>query len=178
MSTRGRLTARIVKTISPVWAERGYKVLYGHGPQGENLGEIVSVIEEPYGYGDELSRLDIAIVKQSLDRLEAVALIEIEEMADKPKVLLGDIFGALLGEHICFRGEEICIGDFTALIVIGINRFTHHDRRVYIFDQVMRVKAYLSARNAKIGKIVTETYSGGEQLIEDLPSRIDAELGF
>ena len=50
---------------------------------------------------------------------EAVALIEIEESSATPKVLLGDAFATLLGDHITFQGKHaLKKGKWTTLIVL------------------------------------------------------------
>lgn len=168
MKSHGELTATMALKLSRDWEERGYKVLYDHGPSNENVGKIVSAIEKEYRREDELSQLDIAIVKQGSNQV--AALVEIEETTDKPKTLFGDIFGVLFGEYICFKRKELHVGDFTTLIVVGVNKTKHEDRNAYILDQVNRVKTSLGTQNAKIGKVVIKTYADEGELIALLPS--------
>jgi hypothetical protein len=157
--------------LSGYWEERGYKVLYDHGPLNESVGTIVSTIKNEYHREDELSQLDIAIVKQGSNQV--AALIEIEETTDNPKTFIGDVFGVLLGEYIFFKRQELHIGVFTTLIVVGVNKTNHKDQNVYISDQVNRIKTSLGTQNAKIGKVVIKTYIDEMELIAQMPSVLD-----
>ena len=170
----GQLTAKIAEEITPYWKKMGYDVLSDHGISSENVGKIVSVIKKPYHKEDELSQLDIAIVKQGSNQV--AVLIEIEETTDKPKTYLGDIFGVLLGEYICFKRKEIKVGYFTTLIVIGINKTNHETRNNYIRDKATRVKTNLGTQNAKIGNILIKTYTDGGELVTQLPSVLDEAI--
>jgi len=172
LKSHGELTAKMAQKISQDWEERDYKVLYDHGdPANENVGKIVSWIGEHYVREVELSQIDIAIVEKSSDK--AFVLIEIEETNDRPKTFLSDIFGVLFGEYICFKRKKLHIGDFTTLIVVGVNKTNNKDRNKYILDQVNRVKTSLVTQNAKIGKVVIETYADERELIALLPSVLD-----
>lgn len=170
----GQLTAKIAQNITPYWKRMGYDVLSDHGSSSENVGKIVSVIKKEYHREDELSQLDIAIVKQGSNQL--VVLVEIEETTVKPKTFLGDIFGVLFGEYICFKRKELLIGDFTTLIVVGVNKTNHKDRNENILEQVNRVKTSLGTQNARIGKVVIKTYADGTELLVKLPSVLDRAL--
>jgi len=171
MKSHGELTANMAQKISQAWEERGYKVLYDHGPSNENVGKIVSWIGKHYVREAELSQIDIAIVEKSSDIV--FVLIEIEETNDRPKTFLSGIFGVLFGEHIYFKRKKLHVGDFTTLIVVGVNKTNHKDRNEYILDQVNRVKTSLGTQNAKIGKVVIKTYAGERELIAQLPSVLD-----
>ena len=127
-----------------------YDVFYDHGTASENVGKIVSALKRAYGKDDELSQLDIAIVEQNTDNV--IALVEIEETSDRPKTLLGDIFGVLFGNHIFFKGKELQVGDFTTLIVVGISKTEHLDRNQHIQDYANKIKLSLGTQNSKIGK--------------------------
>ena len=89
MSKHGELTAEIGKSLKL----EGYDVFYDHGEPSPSVGKIVSSIDKAPAMGEELSQLDIAIIKKTTNK--AVALIEIEETTDTPKTFLGDIFGIL-----------------------------------------------------------------------------------
>jgi hypothetical protein len=169
--SHGELTVKMALKLSGYWEEGGYKVLYDHGPSNESVGTIVSIVKKEYHREDELSQLDIAIVKQGSNQV--AALIEIEETTDNPKTFIGDVFGVLFGEYICFKRKELHVGDFTTLIVVGFNKTNHKDRNEYILDQVNRVKTSLGTQNAKIGKVVIKTYADERELIAQLPSALD-----
>ena len=100
LSKHGEITAQIGSRLK----YEGYDIFYDHGTSGKYVGKIVSTLKKAYGREDELSQLDIAIVKEDSD--EIAILVEIEETSDRPKTLLGDIFGVLLGEHIFFKQTE------------------------------------------------------------------------
>jgi len=174
MKSHGELTANMAQKISQDWEERGYKVLYDHGPSNENVGKIVSAIKKEYRKEDELSQLDIAIVKQGSNQV--AALVEIEETTDKPKTFFGDIFGVLFGEYICFKRRELHVGDFTTLILVGINKTNHKGRNEIILEKVNRVKNSMGTQNARIKKVVIKTYSDERELLEKLPLLLDKAL--
>ena len=148
----------------------GRLVLYDHDISSKNVGKIVSTLKKDYVREDELSQLDIAIVDPS-DKV--AVLVEIEETTVKPKTFLGDIFGVLFGEYICFKRKELLVGDFTTLIVVGVNKTNHKDRNENILEQVNRVKTSLGTQNARIGKVVIKTYANGTELLTKLPSVLD-----
>ena len=84
--------------LSEYFDAKGYDldVLHDHGPKkGNNVGEIVSWSrpESESRRGTALSQLDIAVVDHP-DAKKVIALIEIEESEDKPKVLLADVLAA------------------------------------------------------------------------------------
>lgn len=167
----GQLTAKVAQNIKPELTKKGYDVLSDHGSSSKNVGKIVSVIKKEYRREDELSQLDIAIVKQG--SIQVAILVEIEETTDKPKTFLGDIFGVLFGEFIYFKRKELQVGDFTTLILIGVNKTGHKDRNEKILKQVNRVKTSLGTKNARIGKVVIKTYADGTELLAKLPSVLD-----
>jgi hypothetical protein len=103
MKSHGELTANLADKISRIWHGRGYEVLHDHGRLNNNVGKIVSASKKDYRNGDELRQLDIAVVKHGSNQV--IALIEIEETTDNPKTFLGDNFGVLLGEIVCFSKE-------------------------------------------------------------------------
>jgi len=174
MKSHGELTVKIALKISQILDKNEYKVHYDHGTSGENVGKIVSTIEKEYSRGNELSQLDIAIVKQGSDQV--AVLVEIEETTDKPKTFLGDIFGVLFGDYICFKRKVLDIGDSSTLIVVGVNKTYHKDRNEYILDQVNRVKARLGTQNAKIRKVEIMTYTDEGELLAKLPFLLDEAL--
>ena len=171
MESHGELTVLLAKQIKPIWEKRGYRVLYDHDPSYENAGKIISAKRKQYHREDELSQLDIAIVKQGTDQV--AALVEIEETTDKPKTILGDIFGLLFGRYVFFKRDELHIDNLSSLIVVGINKNSHNYRNKYIQNRVNEVKASLSTQNARIGKIVVKTYINETELLAKLPLFLD-----
>jgi hypothetical protein len=164
---RGEITAKIVGNLQ----FEGYNVLSDHGTAGEYVGKIVSTLEKDYIRKDELSQLDVAIVEKNSDKV--VVLVEIEETSDRPKTILGDIFSVLLGEYICFKGKDLRIGDFTTLIVVGVYKTDHKERNQNILELANKAKASLGTQNARIGKIVIETYRDAEEMSAWLPSLVE-----
>ena len=120
-----------------------------------------------------MSHIDIALVEQDSERV--FALIEIEETTDKPKTLLGDVFGILMGEHLSFgKDHPLRVDEDTALFVLGRSKFSHVDRIDYVLDQVKRVSSNLGTGNSKIKKIDIKTFSTDEALQELLTDHIEA----
>jgi hypothetical protein len=174
MKSHGELTVKLAERISLDWEDRGFNLLHDHGPASENVGKIVSTIMKEYRKEDELSQLDIAIVKQGSNKV--AVLIEVEETTDKPKTFLGDIFGVLFGECICFKRKVLDVGNFTTLLVVGIKKTNHKNRNEYILDRVNRVKASLGTQNTKIGKVVIKDYTDEAELLGKFPSLLDKAI--
>jgi len=174
MTPHGELTEKLAETISPYWNDHGFSVFHDHGrdPYRENVGKIVSTLNKDYHNGDELSQLDIAIVKKDSNKI--FILVEIEETTGKPKTFLGDIFGVLFGEHIFFKRKELFIEDITTLIVVGVNKTDHPARNKSIQDQVKKAKTNLTTRNARIGEVMVETYENKAVLTEQLPLLLES----
>lgn len=163
----GKTTAKVAGNLQ----FEGYNVFSDRDTASEYVGKIVSTLEKDYSRKDELSQLDIAIVEQDSDKV--VVLVEIEETSDRPKTILGDIFGVLLGEYICFKGRDLHIGDFTTLIVVGVSKTDHEERNQTILDLANKAKASLGTQNARIGKVVIETYQDVEEMSAWLPSLVE-----
>ena len=66
--------------------------------------------------------------------------MEIEETNDRPKTLLGDFWIPVWGA-LFFKGEELEIGDYTTLIVVGIGRDKHSNRNQHIQHYANKIKA-------------------------------------
>jgi len=164
---RGEITAKIAGNLQ----FEGYDVFSDHGTASEYVGKIVSTLEKDYSRKDELSQLDIAIVEKNSDKV--VALVEIEETSDRPKAILGAIFSVLLGEYICFKEKDLRVGDFTTLIVAGVYKTDHKERNQNILELANKAKASLGTQNARIGKIVIETYRNAEEMSAWLPSLVE-----
>ncbi len=163
----GRLTADVADILSKHFESESFDVLSDHSLKRENVGKIVSWFGETYGRDAELSQLDIAIVEKNSSK--AAALIEIEETNDRPKTFLGDVFGVLLGGHICFEGKrELLVGEWTTLIVIGKSEACHKERNRYLQNKAMKIKSALLTGNSKIGAIVIDAFSNAEELVTKL----------
>jgi hypothetical protein len=171
---RGQLTTKMARAISQYWEPRGYYVLYDHDPSSHNVGKIVSSFgEQPPRRSTQLSHIDIALVEQSSGKV--FALIEIEETTDKPKTLLGDVFGILIGEHISFgKDHPLLVDENTALFVFGKSKFSHVERNDYVLDKVKRFSSYLETGNSKITKIEIKTFSTDGELKDLLTDNIEA----
>ena len=174
MKARGELTVWIANKISDEWKKRGYDVLYDHGSKHDNgnVGKIVSWFGEKYNREAELSQLDIAIVKKNSN--DVFALIEIEESTDRPKTLLGDIFGMLMGEHVMFGGKrELTLDKNAVLVILGYSKVRHDERNRYIQDKAMKVKSDLHTANANVKKIIVDTFADEEELSAVMASVLD-----
>ena len=178
MTDRGELTAKMGKWLMKELKPRGYDVLYDHGSSKEGSGKIVSWFGEALDRGARLSELDIAIVEQSSDK--AVALIEIEESNDRPKTLLGNIFGFLMGEQVTFgkspkKRKKLLIGPWTTLLVLGKSEDPNPKHIGYIHDNVEKVRSTLPTANSKIGKVEIKPFTDEKKLaklLQDLASSI------
>jgi hypothetical protein len=169
-NSHGQLTAKIAREISPYWEERGYQVLYDHDPKSDTVGKVVSSFGNlPYDRSTQLSHVDIAIVEKTNDNV--FALIEIEETTDKPKTILGDIFGVLMGEHISFGKERpLLVNEHTILLVKS--QVSHRGRYTYLHEKVMKIKPELLTANSVIERIDIKDFSD-EKLSTLLPSVLD-----
>lgn len=173
MVSHGEITADIARKITDDWNKRGYDVFYDHGVSSKNTGKIVSVSRKDYKRGDELSQLDIAIVERAPGK-KVIALVEIEETSDRPKTILGDVFGALFGKHLFFKRTKLRVGEFTTLFVVGIKKTKHEGRNRYIQGQVNKVKASLDTQNSSIGNVLVMVYRNEGELIKKFPLELES----
>ncbi len=159
--------------ISPYWVERGYYILHDHDLTG---GMIVSWFgKSPYGQNTQLNDIDIAIVEKTSERI--LALIEIEETTDKPKTLLGDVFGILTGQYVSYGNEHpLIVDEHSGLFVFGFvaekSRLAHEDRFSYLREQIKRVNFNDKTGNAKVENIEIKAFSSAEELREMLTAGI------
>ena len=166
--SHGALTAHVARSLAGSLSDRPVDVLFDHGEQGVDppqcLGEIVSWYGTHYGATACLALLDIAVVRQESD--QAVALIEIEESAAPPKVLLGDAFATLLGDHITFQGNHALeVGKWTTLIVLVHAAGEGKQQQVAeLAHRVREVKPFLTSGNASIGHILIDTFADADEL--------------
>jgi hypothetical protein len=96
-------------------------VLFDHGQKepgpNDRVGKLASWFGPEFKLESRLSLIDIAVVLRG--SAKALALIEIEETTDKPKVVLGDVLAILMGNGIKFQGKrDLLVGRWTSLIVL------------------------------------------------------------
>ncbi|MCC7362253.1 MAG: hypothetical protein IT317_22415 [Anaerolineales bacterium] len=110
-----------------------------------------------------LADLDIAIVERASDH--ALVLVEVEETTDRAKVLIGDVFTALLGSGVSHLGRQLYVGAWTTLAVVArLRRAARADRLPFIEEQVMALKAKLTTPNAVIGRVLVRGYGTDAEL--------------
>ena len=158
---RGQWTAEVAQSLNL----SDYDVLFDHGSAS---GRIISYFGSSNERGSQLSYLDIAIVRKNTN--QAVALIEIEETANRPKTIIADIFAFLLGERVTYKGRDLDVGNETSFIVLAYSKVQQPKHKQYILDKIERVRSDLSTKNSKIGRIVIETYSSQDELSSFLMS--------
>jgi len=171
MNAQGHLTSGVAGSITKKLNQEGYDVYYDHERTPEYTGTIAVSIGKELVREKEISQLDIAVVERKSRR--AIALIEIEETTDNPKKLIGDIFAVLMGNsiHLPGREEEVAVGEWTTLIVIGKGA-GHEFRDGYIQETAIDARSALGTVNAKIGKIVIESFSAAADLEMKLTDKI------
>jgi hypothetical protein len=172
MNAHGRSTSEAAQAITIEMNKLGFDVYYDHGdPSNSFVGTIPVSTEEELTSKNQISQLDIAIVERKTHK--AVALIEIEEKADIPKTLIGDVFTTLLGEsvHLPIRENKAEVGNWTTLIIIGKD-LGHEDRNASICNLANKVKSALGTENSKIGNIVIEAFSVNNPLKDVLMEKI------
>ncbi len=164
----GMMTTAIAQALHVELASQKLEVLYGHGQMGiepaGSLGKLRSWFGEEYKRGALLADLDIAIVLQGTDRV--LALIEIEETSNNPKLLIGDVMATLLGDQLTFRDKRhLLVGPWTTLIIVAHIRHTEgHTRIAFLERQVNQIKATLSTPNATIGRVVMDSFQHEDEL--------------
>lgn len=116
--------------------------------------------------------MDIAIVQEAQQKI--FALIEIEETTDKPKTILGDILGVLMGEHISFgRKRPLVADEHTILLVFVKSKVSHDNRNKYLREKVFKIKSNLLTANSVIGRIEIKNFGDDAELFALLPSVLD-----
>jgi hypothetical protein len=171
----GEHTACVARALRQALSDHDVDILFDHGQQGvdppEFLGEIVSWYGPDYGADARLALLDIAVVWPDEDK--AAALIEIEESSATPKVVLGDLLAALLGDQVTYQGERrLKVGAWTTLIVLVPAQSDGKRRQVAeMARRVGEIRSALSSGNAAIGRFCVDTYEEVrdlEQVVEGL----------
>ena len=172
-SSHGQLTAKIAREIAPFWEGRGYQVLYDHDPKSNTVGKVVSSFGDlPYDRGTQLSHVDIAIVEPAHEKV--FALIEIEETTNKPKTILGDILGVLMGEHISFgKDRPLLVNEQTVLLVFVKSRVSRDVRNNYLRKKILKTKSNLLTLNSVIERIYIKEFNNDAELSALAPTMLD-----
>ena len=180
MGTHGQLTAQMGARLESWLAPLGYEVLYDHGEGAkDNVGNIVAWFGEDAAptHATSMSQLDIAVVKSINGKRHAVALIEIEESDDRPKNVLGDLFGALLADHVGYGGEQLAVDARTALILMARGPEAHQARMERLVGNVRQCRGLMLGRNSAIGHIAGELFSDEAEMETKLRKHVEEALG-
>lgn len=107
-----------------------------------------------------------------------MALIEIEETTDKPKVLLGDALATLLGSQVAFQGKQHWqVGSWTTLIVLAKRETAASKERIdFLQAQVTQLKIQLTTPNANVGRVIMAGYVDEAELANILHTEIQAAI--
>lgn len=180
MKKAGDLTAAVARDLSSAFEARGVEVIFDHGDPAidglARVGQIASWFGQDYHARSRLALLDIAFIKQGADDL--LMLAEVEETASDPKLILGDVFGTLMGDHLVFQGKRrLNVAKTTALVILVKCDASGTDERLaYLESQVNELKHRAKSGNAKIGRVVIRCYSNEVQLREYLESFLVEQL--
>jgi hypothetical protein len=178
----GKLTARAARYLIKALDIPGYEILFDHGDPlidpPSLLGNISSWFSDEYSSKSQLALLDIAVVETETDR--ALVLVEIEETSSSPKVILGDLFGTLMGDHVTFQGRrELRIGDHTSFIIlVADEKLRSRGQIEYIQEEVEKARRHMESWNNKIGRVIVDLFQDEGDLFQKLKSYVDEQLGF
>lgn len=104
----GTLTAKMAHALALTYESQDIMVPHDHRQPGAapagKLGKPKSWSGADYAAQATLADLDIVIDDPNSGN--ALALVEIEDTTDKPKVLLGDVLATLPGDQVSFLGME------------------------------------------------------------------------
>ena len=166
MTSHGELTAKVAEYLRQELDARGLDVFHDHGESAEHVGRILSWFGEASAPSLEtaLSSLDVAVVDRKPGKAPAYALVEIEETNDRPKNLLGDVFGTLLGSKITFKKKDLEVGEWTTLIVIGNGPESHRPRNEFLAHEARAAQPTLAAGNNTIGEVVIQSFTRESEL--------------
>ena len=176
----GILTARLGHQLAQTLDTHGMEVLYDHGwpehSDTDQIGRITAWFRPDYHLGSLLAFVDLAVVARESGK--ALALVEIEETTDKPKVLLGDVVATLLGDGIKFQGkQDLLIGPWTTLLVFACDATGAHQARIAFLNRhINQLQHQLTTPNATIGKICLEAYRDETELAGKLHQWLTAAL--
>jgi hypothetical protein len=160
----------VARRLACKLSDREVDVLFDHGDPAVDrpdcLGKIASWFGSHLSLATRLALLDIDVVQR--DTNAAAALIEIEETTATPKVLLGDLLGTLLGDHVTFHStHHLEVGPGTTLIVLVRARSEPKRRQTAeLAGRVRDLQPHLRSGNAAIGRVVVRPYAGADELAE------------
>ena len=174
----GERTARTARLLAKKLDPRGIDVLFDHGKKGvdppEKLGQIVSWFGPEYKAPARLAFLDMAIVSRASGK--ALALLEIEESAATPKVLLGDVLATLLGSAVTFQGQhDLRVGEWTTLIVLAQSK-THRAQVDFLRDKLDQIRSSLTTPNASIGRLIVDLFQDEGALQAKVAQLVDEAI--
>src|SRR5688500_12521450 len=155
--SRGQWTAKVAEILRSEFPD--FDVFYDHG---DSSRRIVCYVGDNNERGTQLSYLDIAVVKKNTN--QAIALIEIEETANRPKTIIADIFAFLLGETVIYNRTKLQISNKTTFIVLGFSNKRVSVHTQHIRERVSQAKSAIDTKNAEVWEVVVEVYSSKEQL--------------
>lgn len=179
---QGKLTAQTTRALAKTLQDSEYEVLFDHGDRAidppDQLGQIASWSGCDYTADSRLACLDLALVHRRTNN--ALLLVEIEESAAPPKVLLGDVMTTLLGDHVTFQGKrELNVGPWTRLIVLVRSEVDKRSPQIsYLVEKLRELKPRLTTSNASINKIIIDTFSDAVELEQKLLTYVDELLVF
>jgi hypothetical protein len=174
---KGVLTVQAARIFQAEFNPQGFDILYDHGQKGIDSplmsGKIRAWFGEAYQSETILADLDMAVVQHNKARV--YALIEIEETAKKPKVILGDVLATLLGQGIKFQGSrDLQVGKWTTLIVMVHDAHSSQESRLpYLNKQSNYLRENLLTSNASMGQVMIGTFIDYAQLEEKLRTAIN-----
>ena len=173
--SHGELTAKAARYLRQNIESDGFTVLFDHGNPStdptDQVGNISSWFGENFTASSQLALLDIAIIESETN--QAIALFEIEETSSTTKVILGDAFGTLLGDHITFQGlRSLVIGEFTSLIIlIKQPKGDQREKTDYLQSQIESLSQHINTGNASIGRIHIDTFLDEFDLLKKAKDR-------
>jgi hypothetical protein len=179
---RGTLIAKFGYNLAFQVRDKGYDVLFDHSASSDEDQRVISCFNdeekcgprifdyyydesEPYG---QLGYIDAAIVKKDSNKVFALfKLIFVHgrrEVLNRPKTIISNVLGLLLGEKLTFEGRELEIGEWTTLFVITISIIKRKKLNQYIQEKVEQIKPSLGTNNSKIKNIIIETVESTMEL--------------
>ena len=180
--SHGELTGKTARYLRQNIERDGFTVLFDHGNRStdptDQVGNISSWFGEKFSSLSQLALLDIAVIETETNR--AVALFETEETSSTPKVILGDAFGTLLGDHIWFKGQRpLVVGEFTSLIILIKQPKGDQTEKIdYLRSQIESLSQHINTGNASIGRIYVETYVDEIDLLQKARDFVSESLTF
>ena len=139
--------------------------------------------------GLDIADLDITVVHREQNMV--CALVEMEDIADRPKTIIGDAAATLIGRRLSYQSGSghvyLKVDRWTVLMVLAARKGDpNHGRLGYLQQMVNALHAGLrtqnsiagSAANAALGQVVLGTFGLGldeETLAQELADDIERE---